>query len=138
MREGAGWVGLGGEGHRPAAPDWKRAVMLRAGTSWKLVAGGGARLEAGSGWRRGGVEQTPRRKGTWEALHCPGRGREREGVRGWEGEKDCPAGAGPGVVGLARASDAERAARAGGRARPLVRAGARRKGPRQASACMCR
>ena len=61
----------------------------------------------------GGVEQTQRRRGTWESLHGPGRGREREGVRGWEGEKGYPAGAGPGAVGLARASDEERAARAG-------------------------
>jgi hypothetical protein len=55
-------------------------------------------------------------------------------VRGWEGEKGCPVGAGPGALGLARASDAERADRAGGAG---VRAGARREGPRQASACMC-
>ena len=62
----------------------------------------------------GGVEQTHRRRGTWESLHGPVRGREREGVRGWEGEKGYPAGAGPGAVGLARPSDEERAAREGG------------------------
>ena len=106
-------MGLGGEGHCPAAPDrdWKRAVMLRGGTSWKLAPAPGSKLEVG-----GGVEQTQRRRGTWESLHGPGRGREREGVRGWEGEKGYPAGAGPGAVGLARPSDEERAARAGGRA----------------------
>ena len=82
----------------------------------------------------GGVEQTQRRRGTLESLHGPGRGREREGVRGWEGEKGCPVGAGQGALGLARASNAERADRAGGAG---VRAGARREGPRQASACMC-
>jgi hypothetical protein len=43
-------VGCGGW-HRPAAPDWKRAAMscsAAAVPGWKLVAGGGAGLEAGS------------------------------------------------------------------------------------------
>ncbi len=43
-------------------------------------------------------------------------------MRAREEEKSCPAGGGPGAVGLARASDAELAARAGGRG---VRAGGR-------------
>ena len=52
VRGGAGWVGVGGEGHCPAAPDrdWKRAVMLRAGTSWKLAPGSGRRRQARS-WK---------------------------------------------------------------------------------------
>ena len=44
-------MGCGGGGHRPAAPDWKRAAMscsAAAAPGWKLVAGGGAGLEAGS------------------------------------------------------------------------------------------
>ena len=53
---------MGGEGggrHRLAAPDWKRAAMSRscsaaAAAGWKLVAGGGVGLEAGS-----------RRRGQW-------------------------------------------------------------------------
>jgi len=47
VRGVAWWVGVGEEGHSLAAPSggaW-------AGTSWKLVAGGGARLKAGSGRR---------------------------------------------------------------------------------------
>ena len=112
-------MGVEGEGHCPAAPDrdWKRkrAVMLRAGTSWKLVAGGGARLEAGSGRR---CRADPEEERYLRGAPRPG---EREGEGGSErlgGREGLPGGRWPGRAwaGKGKQRGAGRSCRGGGRA----------------------